>query len=441
MTTLISCIGVGQIKETGEKKGYTTLKYTLPACPGVPDCPQTVVTSCSTNAIIQSKRYSFDHIVIIGTETSSWGELLEQPSPEEEDLFLELITAAEQKTKTPFKADSPQGIQLQTLLEKRWQATVKLVVHAQDLDDRHSSDIFKCYVDTFLAQKQDIVLDATHGFRWMPLFLSSAIQFKEAFGELNSLKILYAEQHDKETGTIRRLDTLWDGHEQADAVSLFLDKFETEKLKTYLWDVCPKLFSALENFCNCLQSNYLMPLVWDRTQPDFQIGIPLKTLKNALDAFDKLDNPPAWSRKIASKAKDWLKALQNTNYPSERLLILGDMYHERQFHCQAALTLDVAFGMIACERKGTSVEYPDWDTLRKFRDQLFDAIHDRKAYPNLSQEQRSTIHDLANQRNMVAHGALNSTKNRDSTPTVPTIARLYEKQRKTLQALINMNSF
>ena len=93
MTTLISMIGTGKVvenKQNRQLKGYDKIDYSF-------DTGKTVFTSCSTNAILKSSLYSIDKVVVIGTMTSAWGELLEEPSTEEEELFLRLLDDFEQK--------------------------------------------------------------------------------------------------------------------------------------------------------------------------------------------------------------------------------------------------------------------------------------------------------------------------------------------------------
>ena len=438
MTTLISMIGKG-IPDKNELRGYQKVTYCF-------ECGKTVKTSCSTNAILASRLYPIDKVVVIGTTTSSWGELLEDSS-EEFDIFSRLFDECEKGV--PFDVKGDFSLKMKDLLQKRWNVeSVSFVATPAELTSETAKDIYEEYIRKCQGAERDFILDVTHGLRWMPMFLTSAIRYKEMVEHgVDNIRLLYAEippgKNPDKTGSIRQLDALWDGQKTAEAMRIFIDKFDSTELLHQMdlqlpLDSCPKLKEAMENFGNSMQADYLMPLVWDRndTSGGYPLGKYVKQLRNGIKEVGKLEEKaccPSWLSRVAGEMKDWVDRLQKNDYPSGRLLALADMYADRKLWGQAMLALDVALRIFACERYQPG-RYPQWgDAKRNTEKLLADMKHHN--IDNITDVDVKTFRNLMWTRNMIAHGTLTSPDDPQKTPDKPNLAKDYNRFRMVLDKL------
>ncbi len=441
MTTLISMIGKGKVVGADDKqqnKGYEKVTYIFKN-------GKTVSTSCSTNAILASEIFPIDKVVMIGTTTSAWAELLDNPSEEELDAYVRLFDDCEQKR--PFDVNGELARTLKALLKKRWNVqNVSFIATAAELTSETASDIYRQYVEKCLGTGRNVVLDVTHGLRWMPMFITSAIRYKEMVEHgLDSMRLLYAEiplgDNLRKVGAIRELDALWDGQKTAEAMSLYFDKFDPDALVALIPETCSRLKEAMENFGNSMQADFLMPLVWDREDTnngDYPLGKTVKQLRNGIKDVDKLEPCTIWLDAVASEMRRWIKKLEACSYPSERLLVLADMYAERRLWGQAIMALDVALRIFACEQYQPKV-YPDWDKIGRNLDMLMNDLKQRAGneYNSIKKDEINDIHNLMHTRNMIAHGNLNSVHDVSKTQIKPNLSKQYPLYRAALAGLFN----
>ncbi|MBR5080305.1 MAG: CRISPR-associated DxTHG motif protein [Victivallales bacterium] len=433
MTTLISMIGKGKV-EKQQLKGYEKVAYSFENGP-------TVTTSCSTNAILKSGLYSIDKVIIIGTKTSAWAELLDDPSPAEEKVFFQLFDDCEREC--PFNVKSELAQDLRNLLEARWRVQrVSFVATEAELTSQTAADIYGEYVEKCLGTEQKYILDVTHGLRWMPMFLTSAIRYKEMVEHgLDSMRLLYAEIGNNSKGFIRELDALWNGQKTAEAMSLFFDKFDSTMLVPRIPAECCHLKEAMENFGNCMQANYLMPLVWDRDDKlggDYPLGQTVKQLRNGITEVGRLPQPPNWLEAVASEMFQWVERLRQYAYPSERLLVLADMYAERGLWGQAVIALDVALSIFACEYFQPG-QYPDWEMTRSNLEMLKKSMKQSTGglFHSLDKAVVDHVINLTHIRNMIAHGNLNSAHDKNKTQKKPNLSKDYKIFQAALVSLFS----
>ncbi len=429
-------IGTGTVvenKHNRQLKGYDKIEYSF-------EHGKNVSTSCSTNAILQSGLYSIDRVVIIGTTTSAWGELLEEPSAEEEEVFLRLLDDFEQKRAFDIKGELAR--ELERLLKKRWAVQgISFVAHEDALTSETGEGIYEQYVDKCLKTEKNLILDITHAFRWMPMFLFSAMWYKQAVAHgLGDLRILYGEVRGK-TGVIRQLDALWKGQKIAEAMSLFFDKFDADGLVGHVPSACSRLKEALVDFGDSMQADFLMPLVWDREDKnggDYPLGKTVKQLRNGITEVGKLEHCPVWLDWVAGEMYRWVENLQKCRYPSERLLVLADMYAERRLWGQAVMALDVALRIFACECYQPNI-YPDWDMIGRNLETLKNCLsrHENNDFHSISKTTVENIHNLMHTRNMVAHGTLNSEHDVSKTKVKPNLSKQYPTYKAALASLFN----
>ena len=436
MTTLISMIGKGKVDEQHNNQ-YEKVAYSFEN--GI-----TVTTSCSTNAILKSGLYSIDKVIMIGTTTSSWGELLDDPSPDEKEVFDKLFNDC--KEKYPFAVKSEIATKLKFLLLKRWNVKdVSFVATEAELTSKTAEYIYSEYVKKCMGTERNYILDVTHGLRWMPMFLTSAIRYKEMVEHgLNSMRLLYAENPSVDSrnsskdslkkGYIRELDALWKGQKTAEAMVLFFDKFDSDELISYLPDSCVHLKEAMENFADSMQADYLMPLVWDHEDKtsDYPLGKTIKQLYNGIADVDNVNPCPIWLHAVASEMTIWVNRLKNLKFPSERLLELADMYAERRLWGQAVLALDVALRIFACEYYEPKT-YPNWDMTDKYLKTLTNCLSQpkRSGFHSIN---KSAVENIMHTRNMIAHGTIPRSKT-EKMQVKPNLSKQYPVFKNTLKSL------
>ena len=414
MTVFISFIGKGKTDERGQFK-YERVNYSFKN--------SSVETSCFANAVMRSGEFSFDRVRIIGTVSSSWDQLLEDPSAEEEDLYLELDKASPEKLTALRPA-------LTDALKKRWNVVdVDLLIHPAELTGNEDR-ILESYLDLMLANTGDIVLDVTHSFRWMPQFLASAMELADAFSNPRSVQILYGElSTDKKSCPVRILDPLWDARKLAMDVRMFFEKWEAEPLALRLEPVWPSGAKALRNLGNHLQGNYLVPLVWDKDGKE--TGKPLLALRNALNDFRKIENPPFWVKRIVAQLKRLLEKITAPATHSEQLLTLAELYAERRIYGQALLCQEIALRIFLWEQKGNT-GYPTWEDVKDLIKDFYEP--EWKDY--------QTKKSISDNRNNVAHGALQSPEGTGGSciPYAGNLPSQFERQQEYLKRLFGGKS-
>ena len=415
MTTFISFIGKGKPID-GNRFRYEDVNYIFEH--------RSVETSCFTNAVILSRQFVFDRVRIIGTVSSTWGQLLENPSAEEEDLFLQLDGADPDTLETLRPA-------LTDALKKRWGISdVDLLVHDASLTG-HEDAVLESYLDLMIQCDGSVVLDVTHSYRWMPLFLTSAMQLADAFSVPRSVRILYGElSQDKKSCPVRTLDSLWGARTLSMDIQLFFDKLEAEPLATHLgsngWQSGA---NALRNLGSHLQGNFILPLVWDKDGGN--CGQPIRQINNAIAELEASGIKPLWMRTAAKQIQAFCNSLTKHNTVSGRILQLAKLYADRQFFGQALICQEVALRLFILEINGkTPANIPDWEEL--VADTKRYMKENKRLYPMTGK-----IRDVLHNRNTVAHGAL---KSRDGgVPKSCNLPKQFREQQVFLEKLFQQN--
>lgn len=383
--TLISFIGRGRIDKNHPER-YLKAAYNF---------GENVIceSRCFAEAIRKCDKFTFDRAIFIGSETSSWSVLLESMEDVEFDLWSELYDH-----ETCEKTISPENKnKLQQIMQELWGVPVELAVYPPELLPENSSDILNRYIDSLLSCGNDILLDITHGFRWMPVLLTSLLQFRSAYssdGSSGKVEIIYGELN---TGNgispVRQLDILVQGQENANAIALFFQKFEAEPLAEKLsvhWQSGAK---AIRKLGLHIQGNYFLPLLFDLPADDFPIGKPLAQLKNALKDFDP-DSSPGWIRRIYDDLTKLYSQL-SVDDPVQRLLNLSQLLAEKQCYGQAVCAVCLAAEqslLIAFDQK----KHPGYECIKELKE---------KFKKHASQQYKDFFYrHISGLRNQVAHG-------------------------------------
>lgn len=382
--TLITFVGLGK----PEGGGYIKTTYDFGE-------NKHIKSSCFAEAIRQSGKFSFDEVLFIGTATSSWSSLLE--SVEEQADFWEKIYSREIE-KQPLTDELKN--ELQQILQNIWQKPVKISINPKELTADNCSEILNQYIGQIFDSGKDILLDVTHSFRWMPLLLSSALQFKNAYtgpeGDKGSLEIVYGELGGT-LSPVRYLDIWVKSRKTSDAIALFFQKFEAEPLAEALSEYWDSGAKAVKKLGLHIQGNYFLPLLFDMPEENFPIGRPLAQLRNALNNFEK-ENKPEWVIQVHKQLQNICKAL-STPLPPDRLVNLAKMLAGKKLYGQAIIAICLAAEqslIMAYNHK----KHPGFDGVNECQDIIRKEIG--KNNPYLAYYFR----DIKPLRSQVAHGGL-----------------------------------
>ena len=210
MKTFFSFIGKGQVLKDAEGNVY------LKACYDFGEGFK-YETACFADAVRLSGKYEFDEALLIGSETSSWSTLLE--NDENAQALWKALNGNEGKG-IPLGGNAEN---LRQALENLWGKPIRLCVNVPDLLPENSEKILDKYIGALLDSGQDILLDITHGYRWMPILLTSVLQIANAYRNCgsNNIDVIYGELNRNADSPVRHLDILIKGQNISDAVSLF----------------------------------------------------------------------------------------------------------------------------------------------------------------------------------------------------------------------------
>lgn len=385
--TFISFIGKGRV----DGSGYMVADYDF-------GDGKIFRSKCFAEAVRQCGRYSFDEVLFVGTPTSAWSSLLESDK-DSEDLCLQLY---ERET----KAGAPDGLlpdselaqQLQKRLSAIWGKPVRLHINPPKLTDENSEDIFDAYVKELLDVGNDILLDITHGFRWMPILLTSALSFKDAFRQGGSeIKIIYGELGEgAKISPVRCLDILVNERKISEAVSLFFRKFEPGPLAECLEPYWSNGADAVRVLGMHIQGSLFLPLLFDCGRPGFKIGVPLVRFGNVLSSFDPAGQPP-WVKQVHRQLVSIRGQLCDA-ISTDRLCKMASLLADRKLYGQAITALCLAAEHSLIVANGLD-RFPEYDALQRQKDRFFKSS-------KVPQVMKSRLGNISETRNLIAHGGL-----------------------------------
>ncbi|ART83443.1 CRISPR-associated protein [Oceanisphaera profunda] len=178
MSTLLTFIGRGAANRTGGVGRYQALNYLLP------DGQLTASVTYLGEALIT--RYQPQRLVVAGTSGSMWDQLLTQLSGQwSEDEQLALIESVDEKNVTPAQLTS-----LEQALMTSTGRQVSLVL----LPDTATPAAQAEFIVTLCAavkQGESLIIDVTHGFRFMPILALTCLQYLQYIKGVEIEEMLY----------------------------------------------------------------------------------------------------------------------------------------------------------------------------------------------------------------------------------------------------------
>ena len=383
MSVLITFIGKGTRKKDGSN-GYEKAEYRIG--------DNNVKTSCFANAIVSSGVYNFSRIIVIGTYSSSWGELIN--SEKDVDFFCDFEDKLEKTRNEKETLVTPELLEeLKHYLVDEWKiSNIELIAHPATPLYGNLDEIANKYFNAVNGIEDDILLDVTHSMRWMPLLMQPIIEESKALNNNGDVNIIYGDITCKDPAGIPLIGCT-EAAKHAKDISAFFGKWDAGPLYDSLEDNNLKpLARAIRKLANHLGGNFMIPLVIYPV-PD-KSPTPIECVKKAVDNI-QMDSVPSWIKELCAKLNDFCRMFEGKS-PSRRLWILARLYADRKLFAQALLCQEICLSIFAWEKNGSDRRKLKYDDLKTIKDNFINCF---------SGKTNSELRNISYVRNAIAHGA------------------------------------
>ncbi len=325
--TLITFIGKNDTK-------YETLDYIFPE-KGKDEKNERVKTNSTALALIEAKEqhWNITRVIIVGTYTSRWGELVK------EDDNKELHVELEEKSKLSFKTDDEVDIldasldKMVDFLQEKYGIEIIPVAHRPDLSDNTVLEIAEYYdgIFNYIEDTSNILVDITHGFRHMPLLLFQMLQQHLLLLEDKTVEIIYGEMKKEEgISTFRDLKKYWDVTKHTNALNRFLTQYDGDGLVPYLEEIgLVRAASWIKDFSNAIKMNYVMQI--------YGLSERLASVINEIEDKISDENNIPWLDKLKNELVNIQSALSPYSYPYDIFIAFAHLLEEKRLITQAVI--------------------------------------------------------------------------------------------------------
>ncbi|UTC65318.1 TIGR02221 family CRISPR-associated protein [Treponema sp. OMZ 788] len=395
-TTLITSLGTGMYG----KEGYRQTIYHFAS--GIQR-----ENNMFLRAVLDSKLYDIGKIIIIGTRTSSWDILAEDLG--DTDFWMQLKDECSSQGISDASLNS-----LQNLLTDFYNFPVLLSAHNPVICKDTIDELFPLYINAIdqAGEDDDILLDITHGFRSMPIFMYQSLLFKFSHTSRH-IQIIYGEFiKSDQISYVRDLSSYWELSQITEAKNRFfmqLDgKLIAEKLDSH-WPKGAKCIRALSGIVEC---NFAL-----------QIPIILNQIGNVLkDAPES----PSWIEDIKTFLEEFKRKVSDKTL-AKTLYNYASFLAEKKLFVQAVIALQISVEVKII----TLFDKEDSDYIgnyEKWQDTY------KKEYHNLRKkfEYKKKLNRLEELRNQIAHGGSISRYQGGSPQAVNTEKIFYSVQKPVL---------
>ena len=336
--TLVSCIGSSKKDNLYRKTEYR-----------FEEDGRTIKSSLSICALIEYYKKELKKVVIIGTEKSSWNELLS--SNEDSDFFL---SVEEQVSGSGISKDTLA--RLENRLTESYGIQFRLLMHSSVLSDATIIETMGVYSHVFDAIGSDskLLIDITHGFRYMPMMLFQALQIRGDQYETGEVKQLYGE-YDGHVSSVKDISKVWEMAEINKQMYAFESSFDGIALgKTINKYGEKQLGEWVMGFSDCVQKNYVMlikkEIIYLRSVIRRNITTDYQFISELISKLSELDS----------------KFPSNSGALSEYLLVFARILNDKGLTTQAIIALREAlftrvFEKYAPEQIGVFISLNDLD--------------------------------------------------------------------------------
>lgn len=403
--TLISMIGTGMYKNSGNSEGYKETDYSF-------ENGKHFKTRLFMQALLECKYKEITQVILLGTDTSSWDALVDKDSDERDEtieLWSDLVDQCETKEteKQPVGVTRENLDRLEKYLSDRFSIEVLIKAHTHLVDNNTSKDLFDCYtsVAALVRKGNNILFDITHGFRSMPVLLYQSLQYSLSQSTNRSVNIVYGELDlsDKSKAYVRDLSEYWTYSELAIALNVFKNKLDGFKLAELLEPYWPAGSKAIKRLSEIIQTNFAL-----------QILEVSRQLRNALDRYP--EKAPSWLAQIKPLIECVCKLIDEKSM-SKTLYNYSLFLYEHHLNVQAVITLQVAVESAIVEKYGSSNQLGDYNWWQKEGSGI---LYDLKG--KNWKELGNPLTNLEAFRNQIAHGGgKNNAGNFPQAANIPNI--------------------
>ena len=382
--TLIASIGTGMYdKIKNDSTGYRLTTYKF-------QNNKEITSRLFLFSILESKNWDINQVILVGSKTSSWDALIAQDCEENDqylNTWMQLVDECERSNSSGV-SDSSLDL-LSEYLSQRFGIKFTLFSHDSIVDNETLHSIFPIYRDiaSEIISKNSILLDITHGFRSMPMFLYQSLRFSSINQSFRDVSILYGEYiPGRSVSLVRDLSKFWEFSEASEAFELFESSFAGESLAVLLEGWCPKGAAWMKVFTSIIKTNYVL-----------QIEQSINQLGNALSSLDVV-GLSLWKKEIYVSCTNLYKRFSKLTCLSEKILVLSDLLLEKQLYTQSIIALQISVETRIVESAFDSAkigDYEYWNAQGGPKEYKYDLQMEHGLY---------SLRDLEHERNKIAHG-------------------------------------
>lgn len=368
--TLISAVGTGMYKE-----GYRKTKYVFPD-------NREVETHIFLNALLEVNYRDFSTVILVGTVTSAWDMLVDDK--QDEDFWLTVNSARE-----TGKIDQSLIHELEVYLERKIGKTVVIKVHTDTICEATSLDIFNVYSSIIpQIQTEKILFDITHGFRSMPILLYQALQFSVSQNSnIKAVELVYGEYVEgKKCSYVRDLSSYWRYSQISDALTIFKDKLDGQKLANLVEEDWLEGAKAIRRLSEVVQANFAL-----------QIIEILRNITNVLDK--KPEELPSYWQEILNFLEELLLKLDKNNKSQSKILFnYSKLLASKKLDTQSIIALQVAVETAIAEFQGSDKYIGDYEWWQETGRGELNSLKGK------DKKMKNSLNNLEHLRNQIAHG-------------------------------------
>lgn len=385
--TLIASIGTGMYdRSKNDDTGYRQTTYRF-------SNGKEIISRLFASSILESNCWDINQVILIGTRTSSWDALLSnycEANDEYGNLWLSLISECEKSGSGGVSDESLN--ELCTLLQNIHGIPFIIRVHGSVIDKEMLPEIFPVYkgLPNLMVDHNKILLDITHGFRSMPMFLYQSLRFLSTSAPVENVEIIYGEYiPGKSVSVVRDLSLFWELSEASEAFEAFKTSLSGEALADLVQPWWPSGANWMRGFSSLVKTNYVL-----------QVQESIRQLGNALQAIQP-DSLAMWRNEVVSECRSIYVKFRHCTCISEKILELSRLLEERGLLTQTVISLQIAVEIRVIESKFDRNRIGDYwywnqqggpkDFLNQFQNE--NNMHD--------------LRDLEYERNRIAHGGGN----------------------------------
>lgn len=385
--TLIASIGTGMYdRSRNDDTGYRQTTYHF-------SNGKEIVSRLFVSSILESNCWDINQVILIGTRTSSWDALLSnycEANDEYGNLWLSLISECEQSGSGGVSDENLN--ELCTLLQNIHGIPFIIRVHGSVIDKEMLPEIFPIYKELpkLMVEHNKILLDITHGFRSMPMFLYQSLRFLSTPVLVENVEIIYGEYiPGKCVSVVRDLSLFWELSEASEAFESFKTSLSGEALADLVQPWWPSGANWMRGFSSLVKTNYVL-----------QVQESINQLGNALKKIQP-DSLVMWRNEVVSECRFIYGRFRHCSCISEKILEFSRLLEEKSLLTQTIISLQIAVETRVIESKFNRDRIGDywyWNEQSGPKEFLNQFQSESKVY---------ALRGLEHERNRIAHGGGN----------------------------------